>query len=61
MSQNMSLKFYFQIVHLMSILLLSYFYAAFKEWLQEVKSPYTYFSFIRLIPIFYDMYIMCSR
>ncbi len=23
---------------------LSYFYATFKQWLQEVKSPYTYFQ-----------------
>jgi len=32
----------------------------FKQWLQEVKSPYTYFSLIRLILNLYDMYIMYS-
>jgi hypothetical protein len=41
-------------------LFLSYFYAAFKQWLQELKSSYTYFSFIKLIPDFYDMYMMYS-
>ncbi len=45
----------------MSKLFLSYFYVDFKQWLQEVKSPYTYFSFIRLIPNFYNMYIMYSQ
>jgi hypothetical protein len=55
------IKKYFQIVFLMSKLFLSCFYAAFKQWLQEVKSPYTYFSFIRLIPNFHDMYIMYSQ
>ncbi len=40
---------------------LSYFYATFKQWLQEVKNPYTYFSIIRLIPNFYNMYIMYSQ
>ncbi len=54
------IKKYFQVVLLVSKLLLSYFYASFKQWLQEVKSFYTYFSLIRLIPIFYDMYIMYS-
>jgi len=29
---------------------LSYFYATFKQWKQEVESPYMYFSLIRLIP-----------
>ncbi len=41
--------------------ILSCFYVAFKQWLQEVKNPYTYFSLIRLIPNFYDMYIMYSQ
>jgi hypothetical protein len=59
-SQNMSL-FFFQIVFLMSKLLLNYFYVVFKQWLQDVKSPYTYFSLIRLIPNFYVMYIMYSQ
>ncbi len=45
----------------MSKLVLNYFYAAFKQWLQEVFNPYTYFSPIRLIPNFYDMYIMYSQ
>jgi hypothetical protein len=40
---------------------LSYFYVVFKQWLQEIKSPYTYFSLIKLIPKFYDMYIMYSK
>jgi hypothetical protein len=40
---------------------LNCFYATFKQWLQEVKSPYTSFSFIILIPNFYGMYIMYSR
>jgi len=44
---------------LMSKLLLSYFYVTFKQWLQEVKIPY--FSFIRLNPIFYNMYIAYSK
>jgi len=38
--------------------ILSCFYATFKQWLQEVKSPYTYFSLIKLISNFYDMYII---
>ncbi len=59
-SQNMSLEF-FQIVLLMPKLLLNYFYVAFKQWLQKVKSSYTYFSLIRLIPNFYDMHIMYSQ
>jgi hypothetical protein len=42
----------------MSKLFLNYFYATFKQWLQEVKSLYTYSSLIRLIPNFYDMCIM---
>jgi len=46
---------------LVSKLFLNYFYASFKQWLQEVISPYTYFSLIRLILIFYDMYIMYSQ
>ncbi len=50
------IKKYFQIVLLLSKLFLSYFYATFKQWLQEVKRFYMYFSFIRLIPNFYDMY-----
>jgi len=37
------IKQYFQIVFLMSKLFLSYFYATFKQLLQEVKSPHTYF------------------
>jgi hypothetical protein len=49
------------IVLLVSKLLLNYFYATFKQWLQKVKSPYTYFSLIRLIPNFCDMYIMYSQ
>ncbi len=48
-------KNYFQIVLLVSKLLLSYFYITLKQCLQKVKSPYTYFSLIRLIPNFYDM------
>jgi len=32
---------------------LNYFYATFKQWKQEVKSPYMYFSLIRLIPNFF--------
>jgi hypothetical protein len=59
-SQNMSLIF-FQIVLLMPKLFLNYFYVVFKQWLQELKSSYTYFSLIRLIPTFYDMYIMYSK
>jgi hypothetical protein len=55
------IKNYFQIVLLMSKLFLSYFYVTFKQWLQEVKKNYTYFSFIRLIPIFYNMYIAYSK
>ncbi len=55
------IKKYFQIVFLMSKLDLNYFYAYFKQWLQEVKNPYTYFSPIKLIPNFYDMYIMYSQ
>jgi hypothetical protein len=35
--------------------LLCNFYAALKYWLQEVKSPYTYFSCVILIPNFYDV------
>jgi hypothetical protein len=50
-----------KIVLLVSKLILSCFYATFKQWLQEVKSPYTYFSLIRLIPNFYDIYIMYSQ
>ncbi len=55
------IKNYFQIVLLMSKLLLNYFYVAFKQWLYDVKSPCMYFSLIKLIPIFYDMYIMYSQ
>jgi len=55
------IKKYFQIVLLVSKLLLSCFYATLKQWLQEVKSLYIYFSFIKLIPNFYDMYIMYSQ
>jgi len=54
-------KKYFQIVLLESKLFLNYFYVVFKQWLQEVKSLYTYFSLIRLIPNFYDMYMMYSK
>jgi hypothetical protein len=54
-------KKYFQIVLLESKLFLNYFYVVFKQWLQEVKRPYTYFSLIRLIPNFYDMYMMYSK
>jgi hypothetical protein len=60
-TQNMSLKKYFQIVLLVLKLFLSCFYVAFKRCLQEVKNPYKYFSFIILIPNFYDMYIMYSQ
>jgi len=55
------IKKYFQIVLLVSKLLLSCFYATLKQWLQEVKSLYIYFSFIKLIQNFYDMYIMYSQ
>jgi hypothetical protein len=41
--------------------ILSYFYAIFKQWLQKDKNPYTCFSFIRLNPNFYDMYIIYSQ
>jgi len=54
-------KKYFQIVLLESKLFLNYFYVVFKQWLQKVKSLYTYFSLIRLIPNFYDMYMMYSK
>jgi hypothetical protein len=37
------------------------FYATFKQWLQEVKNPYMYFSLIRLITNFYNMYITYSQ
>jgi hypothetical protein len=57
----MSLKIIFKIVHLVSKLLLNYFYVVFKEWSEKVKSHYMYFSFIRLIPNFYDMYKMYSQ
>jgi hypothetical protein len=57
----MSLNFFYKIVLLVSKLSLSCFYVAFKQWLQEVKSLYMYFSFIKLIPNFYDMYIMYSK
>jgi len=49
---------YFQIMLLVSKRFLNYFYATFKQWLQEVKSPYFYFSLIKLISNFYGMYIM---
>jgi hypothetical protein len=52
------IKKYFQIVLLMSKLFLNCFYVDFKQWLYEVKNPYMYFSFIRLIPNFYDVCIM---
>jgi hypothetical protein len=52
---------YFQIVLEVSKLFLKCFYATFKQWLLKVKSFYTYFSLIRLIPNFYDMYIMYSQ
>jgi hypothetical protein len=39
-------------------IVLSRFHVVFKHWLLEVKSPYTYFSLIRLFPNFYDMYII---
>jgi hypothetical protein len=51
----------FQIMLLMSKLLLSCFYVVFKQWSQEVKSPYTYISLIKLIPKFYDMSVMYSQ
>jgi hypothetical protein len=60
-NQKYDNKKYFQIMLLVSKLLLSCFYVTFKQWLQEVKSLYTFFSFIRLIPNFYDMYIMYSQ
>jgi hypothetical protein len=56
----MSLK-KIQIVFLVSKLFLNYFYVAFKQWLQEIKCFYAYFSLIRLIPNFYDTYIMYSQ
>jgi hypothetical protein len=40
---------------------LSCFYATFKQWIQEVKKLSTHFSFIRLIPNFYNMYIIYSK
>jgi hypothetical protein len=52
------IKKYFQIVFLVSKFLLSCFYTSFKYWLQGVKSHYMYFSPVRLIPNFYDMYVM---
>ncbi len=55
----MSLKIFLNCVFSVKTTL-SCFYAAFKQWLQEVKSPYTYFSFIILIPNFYDMCVMYS-
>jgi len=55
------IKKYFQIVLFNVKTILNYFYAVFKLWLQEVKSPCTYFSLIRLIPYFYEMYIMYSQ
>jgi len=55
------IKKYFQIVLLLSKLLLNHFYATFKQWLQEIKFFYMHFSFIRLISNFYDMYIMYSQ
>jgi hypothetical protein len=55
------IKKYFQIVLLVSKLLFKCFYATFKQWLQEVKSPYTYFTIIKLIPNFYHMYTMYSQ
>jgi hypothetical protein len=58
--RSMSLK-YFQIVLLVLKLLLSCFYATFKQWSQKAKNPYTYFSLNRLIPNVYDMYIMYSQ
>jgi hypothetical protein len=45
----------------MSKFLLSFFYVIFKQWLQEFKSLYTYFSLIKLTLNFYDMYIMYSQ
>jgi hypothetical protein len=60
-NQNYDNRKYFQIMFLVSKLLLSCFYVTFKQWLQKVKSLYTYFSLIRLIPNFYDMYIMYSQ
>jgi len=58
--KNMLLKF-FSICAFNVKIVLSCFYATFKHWLQEVKSPYTYFSLIRLIPNIYDLYIMYSQ
>jgi hypothetical protein len=45
---NYLIKKKIQTVLLVSKLFLNCFYATFKQWLQEVKSPYTYFSLIRL-------------
>jgi hypothetical protein len=42
-------------------IVLSCFYATFKQWLQEVESPYMYFSLIKWIPNFYDLHIMYSK
>jgi hypothetical protein len=36
------IKKYFQMVFLVSKLLLNWFSVVFKQWLQEVKSPYIY-------------------
>ncbi len=55
------IKKYFQFFFFSVKIILSYFYVAFKQWSQEVKSPYMYFSLIRRIPNFYDMYIMYSQ
>jgi hypothetical protein len=46
---------------LMPKLLLSYLYTTFKQWLQEIKSLYMYFSFIKLNSNFYNMYIIYSQ
>ncbi len=59
-SQNMSLKIFSNCAFSAKIAL-NCFYATFQQWLKEVKSPYTYFSLIRLIPNFYDVYIMHSQ
>jgi hypothetical protein len=46
------IKKYFQFFTLVSKLLLSYFYATFKQWLQEIKSLYTYFHSLNWFQIF---------
>jgi fumarate reductase subunit C len=45
--QKYVIKKYFQIFLLVSKLLLNYFEASFKQWLQSLKNPFIYFSLIR--------------